>query len=157
MRIPINLADYKEPTIAPAGKYDIIVATCEEGPSKGGKPQFRMSIGFEGHPEFQNMTHFLSIPGDKDTPDQLATKALMYKRFLSLLKLPIDPTGIDTEKDAMRFIGAKANVEVYIENEKDEAGNDKVDGRQFNRIFVPRMKNEPASTAARPPLAAAKS
>lgn len=155
MRIPINLNDYHEPTTAPIGKYDLIIASCEEELSKNkSKPQFRCSIGFEGHPEYQNILHFVSIPSEKDEPDTAAFKALMLKRFLVLFKQPLPTDGFDTTQLAMQLTGARGNCAVSLEHEKDEAGNDKDGGRVFNRLDVPRLKDEPskgAVSAAQPP------
>lgn len=143
MRIPINLNDYHEPTTAPIGKYELIIASAEEVETKQAKkPQFRISLGFVGHPEYQNLTNYVGIPGEKDEPNAMAFKALLMKRFLALFKIPVPTNGIDTEQLAMQMIGATATAEVAIENEKDESGNDKPDGRQFNRLLVPRLREE---------------
>ena len=145
MRIPINLGDYHEPTTAPIGKYYLLIASSEEAKTKAGKPQFVFSIGFEGHPEYQNIRHYLGIPSDLDESGALDFKALQLKRFLVAFGQPIPKDGFDTEQLAMQLAGAKAKLEVGIEKEKDADGNEKPDGRVFNRLVVPRLREEGAA------------
>lgn len=151
MKIPINLGDYHEPTTAPKAKYALIISACEETKTKEkGKPQFRISIGFEGHPEFQNVTHFVGIPGDGDEPNALAFKALLLRRFLAAFKIPEDKSGIDTEQLCMQLVGARAELEVDLD---EPAAN----GNVYNRLVVPRLVGEAqagvagAKKAAPPP------
>ena len=155
MRIPINLSDYHEPTTAPIAKYDLIIASCEETKTKAGKPQFRLSIGFEGHPEFQNAGHYLGIPSDQDEPDTVTFKALSLKRFITAFGLPLPKDGIDTEQLSMALVGARARLDVGIEKEKDADGQEKPDGRVFNRLVIPRLREEssagPGRVAPAPP------
>ena len=150
MRIPINLNDYKEPTTAPIGKYDILIASCDEAKTRAaGKPQFVLSIGFEGHPEFQNMRHYLGIPSDMDDADAMGFKALGLRRFLTLFGQPVPKDGLDTEQLAMQLVGARAKADVILEKETDSQGNEKPDGRVFNRLVVPRLRDESQAAGAR--------
>jgi hypothetical protein len=137
MRIPINLNDYHEPTTAPAGqKYNLVIAAAEETRTKtSGKPQFRVSIGFKDHPDYQNLTHFVGIPADGDEPDAMRFKALLLKRFLGLFKVPVTGSEIDTEAIALALPGAETNAEVSLSEPTD-------DGTVYNRLVVPRLKEE---------------
>ena len=142
MHIPINLNDYKEATIAPIGKYEFVITACEETRTKEkGKPQFRISLGFVGKPEFQNLTHFVGIPSDLDEPDAASFKGLLLKRFVTLFKLPVSKDGFDTEKLAMEMVGATANADVTLSEPDPSSGN------VYNRLMVPRVKDEPAGGA----------
>lgn len=143
MRIPINLNDYHEPTIAPVGKYNLIIAGVEQvETAKAKKPQYRISIGFEEFPQHQNITHYIGIPGEKDEPGAMAFKALLLKRFLALFRIPIPTNGIDTEALGMQMVGAKASAAVELDKERDEFGVEKPEGRVFNRLVVPRLREE---------------
>ena len=136
MKIPINLGDYHEPTTAPAAKYSLLIAACEETKTKEkGKPQFRISIGFDGHPEFQNITHFVGIPGEGDEPKVLEFKALLLKRFLAAFSIPFGKDGIDTEQLCMQMVGARAELEVGMD---EPAPN----GNVYNRLVIPRLREE---------------
>ena len=143
MLIPINLNDAQEPKPVAIGRYDLVISNCEETLTKEKqKPQFRVSIGIEGHDDAPNITHFVGIPSDDDEPNALRFKSLLLKRFLTLFKLPI-PTEIDTEQLAMEMVGARANAEVGLDVEIDPATKQpKPDGAVYNRLVVPRLRGE---------------
>ena len=147
MLIPINLNDIQEPKPVPVGRYDLVIASCEEAVSKNGKPQFQVSIGIEGHDDAPNVRHYISLPNEGDEPNALQFKALLLKRFLTLFKQPIPTNGIDTEKLALSLVGARANAELSLDKEKDSDGNEKPDGNVYNRLVVPRMRGEGAAGA----------
>ncbi len=91
MLIPLNLDDVVEPKPVPAGSYDLVITNCEETVTKEKKkPQFRISIGIEGHDDSPHITHFVGIPGEGDEPSAMQFKALLLKRFLTIFKVPFD-------------------------------------------------------------------
>lgn len=147
MLIPINLNDAVEPKPVPIGRYDLVISNCEETLTKEKqKPQFRVSIGIEGHDDAPNITHFVGIPSEEDEPNALRFKALLLRRFLTLFKLPI-PGEINTEQLAMEMVGARANAEVNLDVEVDPVTKQpKPDGAVYNRLVVPRLKGEGTAT-----------
>jgi len=134
--IPMDLNETQESRPVPSGKYDVVIATCEETKTKAeGRPQFKMSLAIEGQPTAPNCTHYASIPSEGDDPDKAKFKALLLKRLMALFGVPIDPKGIDTEKLAMAFVGKRASAELSM-TEPDDSGN------VYNRLMVPRLKAE---------------
>jgi len=139
--IPVNLGDdIKEAKPAPAGAYDLLITEVTEGNSKAGNPQIVVSLGFEGMADTPNLRHFISLPAKGDDPDKAKFKSLLLKRFLVLFNIPHDANGFDVEA----FNGARAKAEVSL-TEPDDSGN------VYNRLQVPKFKDEPASKAAKPP------
>jgi hypothetical protein len=149
--IPMNLEAVKESAPVPSGKYDVIIATCEETKTKAeGRPQFKMSLAIQGHENAPNCTHYQSIPSEMDAPDKVQFKMLLLKRMMALFQIPINPKGFDTSELAMQFVGKTATVELGL-SEPDDSGN------VYNRLVVPRMKAEGEQTKGKfsPPKRAA--
>jgi hypothetical protein len=67
---------------------------------------------------------------------------LLLKRFLALFNIGYDSAGIDTEKLCMEMVGATANAAVSL-SEPDDNGN------VYNRLIVPRMRDEAAQVPSR--------
>lgn len=146
--IPLDLDTIVESKPVPVGKYDLTVASCEEVKSKKGKPQFDLSIAIEGHDDAPNMRHFMSLPMDGDTASAMNYKALLLKRFCHLFKVPLKGANIDTEALAASIVGARAKAEVGLDKETDAEGNEKPDGRVFNRLVVPFLPDEGGTKAS---------
>lgn len=148
--IPVNFDEAIEPQPVGNGKYDLQIVACEvakTGPNSKvpGSPQFRVNIGIPSEPNAPNITQFISLPNEQDEAKSAQFKVLLLKRFLTLFNIPYASDGIDTEKMAMDMVGATANVEVQL-GEPDDNGN------VYNRLVVPRMKNEAAGQGrATPP------
>lgn len=133
--IPLNLNDAKESKPVPSGRYDLIVASCEETKSQQGKPQFVLSIGIEGHPDAPNVRHYASIPGDGDDADKMKFKILFLKRLLDLFGVKVGADGFDTSEVANQLTGARASAELSL-SEPDDRGN------VYNNLVVPRLRDE---------------
>lgn len=129
--IEMDLDNTQEAQPAPEAEYDLVIEDAEVGMSKNsGKPRIALRIAFEGHPEFMNIRHFLSIPNEEDDPDVSNFKRLMIKRFLHLFGIPSDG-GFNTED----FPGARARalVRQTEPNEENEV---------YNEIVVPKLPRE---------------
>lgn len=140
--IPVNLNDVSEPKPVPNGRYDLTIANAEVAESRNNKPLIRVSIGIDGHDDAPNVGHFISLPMAGEESGKTQFKALMLKRFLVLFKQTIPANGIDPEAISMAMIGAKATAELTQELERDSDGNDKPDGAVYNRLMVPKLKDE---------------
>ncbi len=141
--IPVNLNDISEPKPVPNGKYDLTIANAEVGESRNNKPQIRVSIGIDGHDDAPNVGHFISLPMAGDDSSKTEFKGRLLKRFLVLFKQKVPGAeGFDPEALAMAMIGAKATAELTQELERDSDGNDKPDGNVYNRLMVPKLKDE---------------
>jgi len=140
--IPINLGEIQEPKPVPVGRYNLQITNCEVQQSQKGNPQFRVSIGIEGHDDAPNISHFISLPKEGDEPNKAMFKGLMLKRFLTLFGQQIPANGIDTEAMALAMVGATATAEVGLDKAKDADGNEKPDGDTYNRLMVPKMRGE---------------
>lgn len=138
--IPVNFDDAQEPQPVGAGRYDLQITACEiakTGPNSKvpGSPQFRVSVAIQGEDNAPNITQFISLPNENDEAKSANFKVLLLKRWLVLFNVPFDSSGIDTERMSMEMVGATANAEVQL-SEPDDSGN------VYNRIIVPRIKNE---------------
>jgi hypothetical protein len=137
MRISLNtnLAEIKESRPVPAGKYGLTIASVEEGKSKSGLPQLKVSIGIDGHDDAPNVSHYISLPSAGD--EKSAAKALFLARFLALFNIGYDADGFDTDD----LPGATATGELTL-SEPDDNGN------VYNRLNPPRLKDEPSAQGA---------
>lgn len=145
MKIPLNLSDIQESRPVSNGRYDLIIATAEEGKSKNGADQLKVSIGIQGEDKAPNLTHFISLPGGGDDAQKANFKMLLLKRFLHAFKIPYDSDGFNVED----FVGSTASCDLTL-SEPDDSGN------IYNRLQLPRLPSEGnegtvKSTAARPP------
>lgn len=145
--IPVNLDDAVEQKPAPSGEYNLQITACSEvktGPNSKhpGSPQFKVTIGFPDEPNTPNLSQFISLPSEHDDRDQALFKMLLLKRFLALFNVSYDSAGIDTEKLAMEMVGATANAAVTLTEPND-------DGNVYNRLVVPRMRDEAAQVPSR--------
>lgn len=138
--IPANFDEAVEPQPVGAGRYNLQITeatVAKTGPNSKvpGSPQFKVSIALMDEPNAPNITQFISLPNEQDEPKSANFKVLLLKRFLVLFNVPFDNSGIDTERMAMDMVGATANAEVQL-SEPDDNGN------VYNRLVVPRMRNE---------------
>lgn len=140
--IPVKLDDIVETKPKPVGRYDLLVESCEEVESSKGKPQFEMSIAFDGDDEAMPMRHYASLPAVGDEPQKFRFKVLMLKRLCRLFGVPLTGDEIDTAKIAMSLVGKRANAEVTMDKETDAQGNEKPGGRTFNRLVIPTLPDE---------------
>lgn len=147
MKIPLNLTEVQESRPVPNGRYDLVIASAEEGKSKDGtKDQIRVSLGIQGHETAPNVTHFISLPGAGDEPQKANFKLLMLKRFLHTFRVPFDADGFNVDD----LPGASATCDL-TQSEPDDSGN------VYNRLQLPRLPTEDVkgavhtSTAAKPP------
>lgn len=138
--IPVNFDEAVEPQAASGGRYQLQITACQvakTGPNskRPDSPQFRVTIGFPENPEFQNFSHFISLPHEDDEPGSVNFKVLLLKRFCALFNIPLEGNGIDVEQLAMEMVGATANAEVGISEPNDN-------GDVFNNLKVPKLRNE---------------
>ena len=134
--IPTNLSEVKESRPVPNGKYNLTIASCEDTPSKAGKPQLKVSIGIDGHDDAPNVTHYVSLPSAGD--EKNAAKTLFLARFLQCFGIASDGNDFDTDD----FAGATATCELTL-SEPDDNGN------VYNRLVLPKLKDEPAASGGR--------
>ena len=144
MQIPIDVGAAQESKPVPNGVYDLQITEANDGKSKAGNPQLSISIGIVGHEDAPNLRHFVSFPVPGEEASKTSYKTLLLKRFLTAFGQPI-PNSIDTEKLAMSLVGAKAKLEVTLSEPDVESGN------VYNRLMVPRLRDEGSSTVRVPP------
>lgn len=136
--LDINFDDINEPTIAPAGRYDLQVTAAEAGRTgerskNPGAPQVKVTIGFPDNVDFQNFTHYLGVPNEMDEPKAFKWKALGLKRFLVAFGLPTHG-GFDIDQFVMEVVGSTArNIEIGLTDPLE-------DGRVFNKMNLPPIK-----------------
>jgi len=146
VKIPLNLNDIQESKPVPNGRYDLVIASADEGKNKEGtKDQIKVSLGIQGQDKAPNVTHFISLPSTGDDPQKSNFKMLLLKRFLFAFKIPFDSDGFNVDD----FAGATASCDLTL-SEPDDSGN------IYNRLQLPRLPTEGnegtvKSTAVRPP------
>ena len=141
--IEVNLGQAKEPKPVAIGKYDLTVLAADVGQTRvQKKPQFIVTIGIDGHDEAPPVMNYMNIHAEGDEPKTSEFKSLILKRFLTAFGLSVPTNGYDPEQLAMEMVGAKARCDLTLDTEKDSEGNEKVDGRTFNRLQIPRLKDE---------------
>lgn len=140
VHIPVSLDDIQESKPVPAGTYDLVITEAVEQNSQAGKPQIRVSIGIEGNTDAPNVSHWISLPAPGDEPGKAKFKLLMLKRFVKMFGIPYS----GNELDVTAFAGARAKGELQL-SEPDESGN------TYNRLFVPRVSDEPPASGAKKP------
>ena len=138
--IPVNFDEAVEPQAAPGGRYQVQITACQVAKSganskRPGSPQLRVTIGFPENPEYQNFSHFISLPHEDDDKNSTNFKVLLLKRFCALFNVRLAGDGIDPEQLAMEMVGATANAEVGLTEPND---NDDV----FNSLKIPKLRNE---------------
>jgi hypothetical protein len=140
--IPVDFEDAVEPQAAPVGRYQLqiieakVVKTGAQS-KRPGSPQFRISIGFQDHPEYQNFSQFISLPHEEDDAVAIRFKVLLLKRFCALFNVPLHGDGIDTEELPMEMVGATAEGEVGLSEPNEDTGD------VFNNLRVPKLRGEP--------------
>jgi hypothetical protein len=146
--IPVNFDDVHEASPQPGGRYDLQIVAAEvakTGPNSKvpGSPQFKVSIAF-ADPDVvaPTITQFVSLPNEQDEKKSSDFKVLLLKRFLTLFSVPYDRDGINVEKMAMDMVGCTANAEVTLTDPDDN-------GNVYNRLVVPRMRDEGTPTRSR--------
>lgn len=148
--IPVNLNDAREPKPVPIGRYDLTILNCEEAKSKNNKDQYVVTIAIDGHDDAPPLKHYISLPMETDEAASMQYKVLLLKRFTTLFKVQVADGGFDTAVLAGELVNARANAELGLDTEKDADGKDKADARTFNRLQVPRLKDEAASSKSAP-------
>jgi len=143
--IPVDVGSVQEAKPVTQGMYDLVITTCEETVTRESKkPQFRISLGIEGHTEAPNVSHFMSIPAEGDDAGKTSFKVLLIKRFCTLFGVPMRADGIDTAALAMEMVGKRARAEVTL-SEPDDNGN------VYNRLNIPKMRDESTAGVPKPP------
>lgn len=143
----VNFDDATEPTIAPAGTYDLQITQVdvkETGPNSKvpGTPMYRISIGFVDNPDYLNLSHFAVLPSEEDDAKAINNKVLGLKRLLVAFKVPFQSGELDLESLAMDMVGATARCEVG-QTEPN------ADGAVYNNLKLPRIPEEFNSRVSR--------
>lgn len=137
--IAVNFDDAVEPTIAPQGRYELLITEAkavETGPNSKnpGSPMLRVSIGFPENVEYQTFNHFIMLPTGDEDKKTLNNRVLGLKRFLVMFGVPFDNHGIDVEQITMEMVGCRANGEV-------RQTEPNADGNVYNSLVVPRIRD----------------
>jgi hypothetical protein len=140
--IPVNLDEAQEQKPAAIGRYNLTVTNAEERVSgenskRPGSPQFLVNLGFVDEPNVPNISHWISLPHEDDTPAGRNFKMLLLRRFLAVFNIPYDSAGIDTERMVNDMLGATANCEVGLSDP-----NPKRDNEVTNTLVLPKLRDE---------------
>lgn len=127
--LPGNPDDVAEPQVAPEAEYPLVIAHAEFYTNDKGNNLIKCTIGFEGHPEYQNMGYWVQIPNEDDDADRVNKKLLGIKRFFALFNIPHEGNSFNVED----FFGCTATAKVG-QTEPDDNGN------VYNELYVPRVK-----------------
>lgn len=148
MYIAMNIDDAKEQKPAPKGAYELQVTgaqVMETGPGSKhpGAPMIKVTLGFTDlEVNAPVITHFITLPYEGD--ENAAFKVLMLRRFLVAFGVPYSSEGIDVDDISYNVIGKTAKLEVTLTEPNDN-------GDVFNRVIIPRIRDEVAGGKGRPP------
>lgn len=135
--IPLNLNDAVEQRPVPTGRYDLTIASCEEGITREKKtPQFVVQLSIDGEDKAPFINHYIGIPTPGEDAKKMEFKMLLLKRFCAQFGLKISADGFDTTQMAMEMVGAHCSKAEVTLAEPDEKGN------VYNRLVTPRLKDE---------------
>lgn len=143
--IPMNLDEVQEQKPAPKGTYELMITAAQatesgERSKNPGSPLLKVTLGFvDQEINAPVITHYLSLPFEGD--ENASFKALMLKRFLGAFGAGYSSEGIDVDNLAIELVGHTANLEVDLTEPNDN-------GDVYNRIKVPRLRDEPARAGA---------
>lgn len=156
-----GLGDIKEQRIADENTYDLII-TAKESYAKTPENErvapgtegfaavmedalnyvIHVTIAFDGEPDLQPFSHWVTLPVPLDEPDKVKGKIRRLKRFLLLTKTPFDQNGFDEDD----LFGATFSAFVTSEEMTDRDNQPMTDGsgapRFVNRLIVPRFKED---------------
>ena len=143
--IPMNLDDAVEQKPAPKGKYELQITGAQvtetgENSKHPGAPMLKVTLGFTDQDiNAPVITHYITIPYEGD--ENANFKLLMLKRFLIAFQIPYSNEGFDLDDLAQSMIGQIASLDVNL-SEPNE------DGAIYNRLVVPRIRDEQATAKA---------
>lgn len=146
--LAINLDETVEQKAAPKGSYELQITgaqntTTGENSKHPGAPMIKATLGFTDlDVNAPVVTHYITLPYEGD--DNATFKLLMLKRFLSAFGIPYSKEGIDTEALAFDMIGKTGTIEVDL-TEPNENGD------VFNRLKIPRLRDEPVGGRGKAP------
>jgi hypothetical protein len=146
--IAVNLDETQEQKAAPKGAYELQITAAQntetgENSKHPGAPMLKVMLGFTDlEVNAPAITHYITLPYEGD--ENASFKLLMLKRFLSAFSIPYNSEGIDTEALAFEMIGHTGTVEVELTEPNDN-------GDVYNRIKVPRLRDEMKSGTGKPP------
>ena len=146
--IPVNLDETQEQRAAPKGIYELQIVGAQEtktgeNSKHPGAPMIKVTLGFTDlEVNAPNITHFITLPYEGD--ENASFKLLMLKRFMAAFGIPYSQHGIDTEALVEDMLGLTAVLEVDL-TEPNENGD------VFNRIRIPRLREESSAGQGRPP------
>lgn len=146
--LAINLDETVEQKAAPKGSYELQITSAQntetgENSKHPGAPMIKVTLGFTDlEVNAPVVTHYITLPYEGD--ENGSFKLLMLKRFMAVFAIPYNQEGIDTESLAFDMIGRTATLEVDL-TEPNENGD------VFNRIRVPRLRDEVVGGRGKPP------
>lgn len=156
-----GLGDMEELRVADEGTYDLII-TRKESYAKtpdGERVQpdtegfvtimedaqnyvIALTIGFDGQPELQPFSHWVTLPVPLDDPDKQQGKIRRLKRFLMLTNTPFDQNGFEEDDLVGATFSGRVTQETMTNAEGVEMTDDDGTPRVVNRLIVPRFKED---------------
>ncbi len=135
--IQINLSDVKEAVAAPEDIYSLAIVDVEGYIKEETKNYvLRCRIAFVDHQgEYNNINHFMSMPGENDDADKAEMKKLFIKRFLTVIGIQYEQSEGFEQDDLM---GTNFTCAVQQDEPTD-------DGTVYNSLILPRLELEEAA------------
>lgn len=117
-----GINDVKAPEVHAEGRVQLVIADAKVT-EKDGKTNIRCILNIEEpHPnpqgQWSNIFHYVSLPGQNDDNDKVATKLRMAKQFFVQFGIPFD-NGVNVEE----MIGCRAEGNITQEEYEGQLSN----------------------------------
>lgn len=106
-----NLDNYPEPTVLPAGEYELRVLKVELKDSSTGKPGMQVLFESIAHPEALPISKWFTIPQGNITDKADILSADGLRKFFQALSGGHDPSNCDTDALVGETIWATLKIE----------------------------------------------
>lgn len=146
--LALNLDDTQEQKAVEKGGYELQITSAQlvetgENSKNPGKPMYKITLGFTDLDlNAPVITHYMTLPFEGDEHTYL--KLIGLKRFLHAFQIPYSTDGIDLDGLAFEMLGKTAFLEVDLTTPNEN-------GDVYNRIKVPRLREENETGRGKPP------
>ena len=122
-----GIDDIQEQKAAPEALYDLCI-TSAKMKEKDGKHSIALVLEIEGEPDYANVFHYVSLPGENDDEDKAKIKLLFAKRFFHQFGISLD-NGVELEQ----LVGNRATGCRLVQEEFEKNVTNKL---QVNRLPI---------------------
>ena len=111
--IDMAIGDAVDPIVVPEAEYDLICSKQEVVKSKKGKPQLKLNIDVEGHPNTKPIYYYLGLDLSELDEKQKNLRLLETKALCKAFNVPYEANGFNTDD----FQGARGRGLLTVETD----------------------------------------